>query len=78
MCIAREHDDGLNLVTRDFIVENFSIGVGFVAERDETVTADNSKIFKLAVMPMLSLGDSWLRYVDANLTAFERMNQFGE
>ena len=29
-------------------------------------------------MPMLSLGDTWLRDVDAYLSAVEGVNQFGE
>ena len=68
MCIAREHDDRLNLVTRDFIVENFSIGAGFVAELDETVTADYREVLELAVVPVIAVGDSGLGHFDVDLT----------
>ena len=42
------------------------------------MTADDREVFKLAVMPMLSFGDARLRDVNAHLTTFERVNQFGE
>ena len=33
--VAREHDDGLNLVARYFIVDNLGIRVGFVSQLNQ-------------------------------------------
>ena len=42
------------------------------------MTADDREVFKLGVVPVFSFGDARLRDVDAHLTTFERVNQFGE
>lgn len=74
--VAGEHDDGLDFVTTHLVVEDF-VGA-FLAELDEAVARNDDELFPFGVMPMLSLGDTWLRDVDAYLSAVEGVNQFGE
>ena len=76
--VAREHDDGLDLVARYFIVENLGIRVGFVSQLNEAVTGNDSEVLELAVMPVLALGDSRLGDVDADLTMSEGVEELGE
>ena len=74
--VAGEHDDGLDFVTTNFIVQHFVCS--FLAELDEAVARDDDELFPLGVVPMFTLGDTWLRDVDAYLSAVEGVNQFGE
>lgn len=74
--VAGEHDDGLDFVTTNFIVQHFVCA--FLAELDEAVARDDDELFPLGVVPMLSLGDTWLRDVDAYLSAVEGVDEFGE
>ena len=74
--VAGEHDDGLDFVTTNFIVQHFVCA--FLAELDEAVARDDVDLFPLGVVPMFTLGDTWLRDVDAYLSAVEGVNQFGE
>lgn len=74
--IAGKHDDGLDFVTTHLIVEDFVRAL--LAELDEAVARDDDELFPLGVVPMLSLGDTWLRDVDAYLSAVEGVDEFGE
>ena len=74
--IAGEHDDGLDFVTTHLIVEDFVRAL--LAELDEAVARDDDELFPLGVVPMLALGDTWLRDVDAPLAAVEGVDEFGE
>lgn len=74
--VAGEHDDGLDFVTTNFIVQHFVCA--FLAELDEAVARNDDELFPFGVMPMLSLGDTWLRDVDAYLSAVEGVDEFGE
>lgn len=74
--IAGEHDDGLDFVTTHLIVEDFVRAL--LAELDEAVARDDDELFPLGVVPMLALGDTWLRDVDAHLSAVEGVDEFGE
>ena len=74
--IAGEHDDGLDFVTTHLIVEDFVRAL--LAELDEAVARDDDELFPLGVVPMLALGDTWLRDVDAHLSAVEGVDKFGE
>ena len=76
MCIAREHDDTLDFVTRNLIVENF-IG-SFFAQLNQAMTGNDNELLPLGVMPMFALGDAWFADVDRDLTALEGVNEFGE
>ena len=76
MRITGEHDDALDVVTADLVVEDF-IGA-FLAELDETMAADDDELFPLGVVPVLSLGDARLADVDGYLSALGRMDEFGE
>lgn len=74
--VTREHDDGLDFVTTHLVVEDF-VGA-FLAELDEAVARNDDKLFPLGVVPMLALGDTRLRDVDAHLSAVEGVDEFGE
>lgn len=74
--VAGEHDDGLDFVTTNFIVQHFVCA--FLAELDEAVARDDDKLFPLGVVPMLTLGDAGLGDVDAYLSAVEGVDEFGE
>lgn len=74
--IAGEHDDGLDFVTTHLIVEDFVRAL--LAELDEAVARDDDELFPLGVMPMLALGDTRLRDIDAYLSAVEGVDKFGE
>lgn len=74
--VAGEHDDGLDFVTTHLVVEDF-VGA-FLAELDEAVARDNDELFPLGVVPMLPLGDTRLRDIDAYLSAVEGVDKFGE
>ena len=76
--IAREHDDGLNVVATYLIVENLGIRVGFVSQLNESMTAYDCEVLKLGVVPVLALGDTGLGDVDADLTMGEGVEEFGE
>ena len=78
MCVAGEHDDALNLIARDLIVENLGIRVGFVSQLNKSMTADYREVLELAVMPVLAFGDSGLGDVDAYLTMGEGVEELGE
>lgn len=74
--VTGEHDDGLDFVTTHLVVEDF-VGA-FLAELDEAVARNDDELFPFGVMPMLSLGDTWLRDVNAHLSAVEGVDEFGE
>ena len=76
MGVTGEHDNTLDFVTTHLVVEDFVRAL--LAELDEAVARDYDELFPLGVVPMLSLGDTWLRDVDAYLSAVEGVNQFGE
>ena len=76
MGVTREHDDTLDFVTTHLVVEDFVRAL--FAELDEAVARDDDELFPLGVVPMLSLGDTWLRDVDAYLSAVEGVDEFGE
>ena len=54
--VARKHDDTLDFITTHFIVQYF-VGTLFT-ELDESVTANNDKLFPFSVVPMLTFGDA--------------------
>lgn len=74
--VTREHDDTLDFVTTHLVVEDFVRAL--LAELDEAVARNDDELFPLGVVPMLALGDTRLRDVDAYLSAVEGVNQFGE
>ena len=74
--VAGEHNDTLDFVTTHLVVEDFVRAL--LAELDEAVARNDDKLFPLGVVPMLTLGDTRLRDVDAYLAAVEGVNQFGE
>ena len=74
--VTREHDDTLDFVATNFIVQHF-VGT-LLAELDEAVARNDDKLFPLGVVPMLTLGDTRLRDVDAHLSAVEGVDEFGE
>ena len=76
--VAGEHDDRLDVVTANLIVENLGIRVGFVSQLNKSVARDYREVLELAVVPVLALGDSGLGDVDAHLTTVERVHQLGE
>ena len=76
MGIARKHDDTLDLVATDFIVQDF-IG-SFLTELNESVTGNDDELFPFGVMPVLSFGDTRFGDIDRNLTTIQGMYQFGE
>ena len=78
MGVTGKHDDGLDLVARDLIVENLGIRVGFVSQLNESMSADYREVLELAVVPVLALGDSGLGDVDADLTMGEGVEELGE
>ena len=56
--VAGGHDDGLDFVTTNFIVQHFVCA--FLAELDEAVARDDDELFPLGVVPMFTLGDTLL------------------
>lgn len=74
--VTGEHDDGLDFVATNFIVQHF-VGT-FLAELDEAVARDDDELFPLGVVPMLTFGDTRLRDVNAHLSAVEGVDEFGE
>ena len=78
MGVAGKHDDALNLIARDLIVENLGIRVGFVSQLNKSVTRDYCEVLELAMVPVLALGDSGLGDVDADLTMSEDVEELGE
>ena len=78
MGVAREHDDGLDLVARYFIVENLGIRVGFISQLNQSMTADYREVLELAVVSVLALGDSGLGDISAHLTMGEGVEELGK
>jgi len=84
--IAGEHDDGLDPVAIDFIVEDDWVAVFvelvfcrvFRAELDEAVAADDYELLPLGVVPVLALGDAWFADVDADLAGARGVEELGE
>ena len=76
--VARKHDDALNLIARDLIVENLGIRVGFISQLNKSVSRDYCEVLELAVVPVLALGDSGLGDIDAHLTMGEGVEELGE
>lgn len=74
--VTGEHDDTLDFVTTHLVVEDFVRAL--LAELDEAVARDDDELFPLGVVPMLALGDTRLRDVDAHLSAVEGVDEFGE
>ena len=76
--IAREHVDALDVVARDFKLDDLAFRVVEVALLDEAVATDHDEELPLGVVPVLSLGDAWLADVDAHLATIQGMHQLGE
>ena len=74
--IARNHDDRLDLVTADFIVQDLITPL--FAHLDKAMTGNHYKLFPLGVVPMLAFGDARLGYVYAYLTAVKGVYKFGK
>ena len=70
MGVTWEHDDALDSVTADLVIQNFIRS--FLAELDQAVTGNHNELFPLGVMPVLTLGDTRFADVDADLTALGR------
>ena len=60
MCVTREHDDRSDFVATYLIVENLSIRVCLITKLNQSMAADYCEVLELGMMPMLTLGDSWL------------------
>ena len=65
VCIAWEHVDALNVVARDFKLDDF-VGAEF-ALLNQSVATDHDEELPLGVVPMLAFGDARLGNVDAHL-----------
>ena len=86
MGVAGEHYHALNLVSADLIFKYLRIAIFVQLVRswilgphlDESVTFYHYELLPFGVVPVLALGDARFADVDADLTAVQGVNQFGE
>ena len=74
--ISGQHDDALNLVARDFELDNL-IRTLFPL-LDQAVAGNNDELLPFGVVPVLTFGDTRFADIDAYLSAVERVDQLGE
>ena len=86
MGVAREHYHALNPVSANLIFKYLRIAIFVQLVRswilgphlDEAVALDHYELLPLGVVPVLAFGDARFADVDADLTAVQGVNQFGE
>jgi hypothetical protein len=49
VCIARDHDNTLDIVTAHLIIEDFSLRIIFIAKLNQTMTTYNNELLPLGV-----------------------------
>ena len=76
MSVARQHDDGLDAVTADFIFND--LVTSLLAHLDQAVAGNHDELLPFRVVPMLAFRDARLGNVDAYLTAIQRVYQLGK
>ena len=70
--------DGLYVVAIDFPLQHLAFRVVEVTLLDKSVTFHHYELLELGVMPMLALGDSWFRDINAHLSCIQCMNQLSK
>ena len=86
MGVTGEHDDALDAVPADFVVEDRGCGVGFITELDEAMAGHHRDVFELRMVPVFALDNPGLGDVDADLPPstllglifIENVNNLGE
>ena len=76
MGVAGKHVDCFYLVSTDFKIEDF-VGVD-AALLYEAVAAHYDEELPFGVVPVLAFGDAWFADVDADLSAVQGVDKFGE
>ena len=76
MSIARQHVNALDIITCDFELYHFICTQ--LALLNQTMTRHHNKELPLGIVPMLSLGNTWLGDIDAYLTSIQRMHQLSK
>ena len=67
MRISWQHVHSFDLVPRHFPLQHRSLWIRHTPLLNEAMPLHHEKLLKLRMVPMLSLGDTWLRDIDRNL-----------
>ena len=74
--ISGQHDDALNLVARDFELDDLVRTLFPLL--NQAVAGNNDELLPFGVVPVLTFGDTRFADIDAYLSAVERVDQLGE
>ena len=68
MSVTRQHNNALNVISTNLIINNFSINNVLIAKLNQSMTTYYYKLLPLCMMPMLTFSYTWFRDVNTNLT----------